>query len=1382
MEINIIIYLYFVDLLKNKDQIYNNMLEPTSIITILISLTKGFFSAIGSKTGQSFVEKVKERFEPSIADKIGDAFLKASSNHVKLDDRIEDQIDIFEGDEYYNQLIYGFSLIDGEDLAPYHKHISKLFLVEIFKDETLKNLLFNEKLDSIKKDTIEVKSVTKDIRSKLISTLNEYSYDNFISDIDFDDFPHYYIHRQITINTDWFSENRISSFNELVDYCKNNQQNKSLPIRALIIADGGIGKSVYLKYLARDCSESKKLYPVYISLRDLKPNDVLQDYIERRYPDLKKIDPIEYSQLCLFLDGFDEIGDSSAAVKQIDDLCRTYAQTHIILTSRRNSFFNQLPDFLETFVFTLVDILSKDIEEYIQAVYVDHKIDTVHFFKEIHENDFTNLIYNPFYLDVLINCYVENKNNLKISKKVLIDNLITKRREKDKAKRPDLELDKPTTKLKILQLGKRFAFAQALMDKRNLSNDDIARLFNNDFDLAVNSLPIRRKSQIEGEQLWEFEHNIFLEHLVSDVLKDLKLEQILEYTTSNNKIKSKWRDIISHLLGILDKEDISEKELYKNLINWLIINDFELLLKVEDSQLSQDIRSEIFMQIYQWYQEKTIWINTNKIDIEQMALFGGTKENVLLVFDDIIDENKHYRQRINASLIFQHFNLGMLTHEEKDLIEKRYIETICNVSIDNSEHQNMLLHYLIYNFPFNNNDYIEKIVKQFQATTSSQIISSLLHLININDLQDEYIDLLISWNVKIQKDHISENYSITDSLNLCLFKLKESTSYAKLFNSLVDEELFYSLNSYRKDDLKTIIKNSTNYVNQDVIGSIINLASKRASWHSTKDWQIFEPFFIDEVIRRGAIVRLIETLTSGGLDEMSYWNYNCSLARIVNENDLPLIFETIDTQYFYVTLSQFTPKESSMHVKVLDYLKRKYNYTSVVHVDPWPEREKNEFNILFNKEQFKEECLAIFEYLGEDPIKPSEFYNKEIEGKYWNRSSLAFLRWFGGKKEVSKANLEQWFKEHPDYFDYYLNLRICSRIPHWNTDQKIPEFSVEQLKQIKQFYDKHITDISLSYSMSRIAPILITYMQRFNFDCPDNKLCEMLGNFNADFDLVIKKIKDKNLLKNIVLENLRNYKEFDSSRIVQQCKHTIDYNIQEANDLIIEIIKDSEFDDYQKTEIITYCVEKNILVSDIFNNSSYLIQSQILTLCKNLMKGGNYDKSKIIELLYNVIADPEKDEIKLSAISLLVWQKDEKALRLLIDYCKEHSLIALYDPFNNVYVGTDMPDNYLLYDRIEMLPLLMEFLELSLNPDILPKSRKGSKIENNIVHLALLSDDNYIEVILSLEQFIVDNKNKYPDIEYLNFTINRIKELYQEKQSKRYTLREAQSICSKIIN
>ncbi len=1374
--------------------------------TLLFLIGKGIITGIASKGGQALIENLKQYFDATLAEKIGTAYVKASERYSELEN--EEIIDnSLEDDPYYENLIYGFSVIDGGNLSDYSKRMNKLFLLEIFKTPELTNQVFNIKLDNIykteldiKKDTEEISLGIKDIKkillnnsiqNNLIHSLSSYTYDKFLSDNDFLDFPQYYIPRHIAVNTDLFRERNLSSFNELIEYSrKHAENNKITPLRVLIIADGGVGKSIYLKHLAKDCSRNEEFYPVFISLRDLKPNDVLQDYIVRRFPDLKKIEAGEYDQLCFFLDGFDEIGDNASAVKQVDDLCRTYSQSHIILTSRRNSFFNQLPDFLDDFIFTLLDLTSKDIEKYIHENYAENKIDSTHFFKEVSDNNFTNLIYNPFYLDVLINCYITGSKSLNISKKELIDSLITKRREKDKTKRPDLELDKPSVKLKVLQLAKQFAFTQALMDQRSLSSEDIARIFKDDFDLAINSLPIKKGYLVEKEQQWEFEHNIFLEHLVSDVLKELDIEKILEYGSSNGKIKSKWRDIISHLLGILDKSNTKENDLYGNLINWLIKNDTEILLKVEDSQLSQEVRSEIFIQIYEWYQEKTIWLDTNKINIKQMALFGETKENVNRIFNDIVNCEEHYRRRINATLIFKHFSLMAFSDKDKDSMGKQYISAICNIRDSDSEYKETLESHLIQDFPFKNKNLLEEIIKKYRTTSSSQIMSSILYLIETNNLQDKCIETVIDYHIRVEQHQTTGNFHVDASL--CLLKMKEESSFIKYFNALLDENLYYLQSSYGKDEFKTILKNCTNYSSVELIKSVINLSSKHASWSSLEEWVLFSPFYENEEIRSKSITILLGLLSSKTQDEMSYWMFNSTLARIIKAEDLPHIFEKIDNQELYTTIVRFATKESEVYTKVLEHLKVKYKYEPVEHIDPWPERRKDEFNILFEKERFKKESFALFDELGNSFI-PSELYKEEMKGKYWNNSILAFMRWFVGRGEITRPQLETWFIKNSDYFDFYLNMRISNNLPRWNSNGEMPNISKDQLGFIKTYYDKRINEISFlltinkekenTYSMSPIASILINYMQRFEFDCPDNKLCEMLGNFNADFNLIVKKISDKKILTDAILGNLDNYSEFVGSRIFDMSKYCIDNNIHEALAPILEIIKDPNFDDYQKTYIITYCIEKSILVENIINISSYLTQSQILDLCEKLLQAGYHDKRKIRKILYDTIENSENKEHKLSAISLLVWQKEEKALRLLIDYCYEHSVLALDDPFNNIRVArNDMPDNYLLYDDIKLLPLLMEFLEFSLKPEILPKNRGNSKIERNIIHLALLSEDNYIEVVMTLEEFIEKNKETYKDVEFLNFTINRIHEQYKEKNAKRYTFNEAFAICKVEIN
>lgn len=1367
------------------------MTDPISLLILLKPILKGISSGIGSKIGQTFFDKVKELSESSIAEERSKAYLNASNKQLFLDDEIKNELHALEDDEYYSQLIYGFDLINGEELSSYHKDMSKLFLLEIFKDEKLKAELFNAKIDSIKQDTIKTKLNTEILKARLISVLKEYSHYQFLTESDFENFPNHYIPRKIILDRDWFSENKISSFIELFTYCKSCQQNKFAPIRALIIADGGIGKSVYLQQLSKECADSKRFYPVYISLRDLTASDVAKDYIERRYPELAKIDYLEYDQLFLFLDGFDEVGDSASAVKQIGDLCRTYPETHIVLTSRRNSFSNQLPDFYESFIFTLAGITREDIESYILTEYKSCKIDTEHFFKEVEDNGFINLLFSPFYLRVLVDCYIQNNNRLVISKKELIDNLITERRQKDKEKRPDLNFEKAPIQLKIKQLGAKFAFTQALMNQRNLSEDDTAKLFDDDFDLAIYSLPIRKGSLIEGKQQWEFEHNIFLEHLVSETLREMDIDEVLDYATSNNKVKSKWKDIITHLLGILDNRNNQEKKLYNNLINWLIENNPEVLLNVEESHLDQDVRSKIFVDIYKTKQEKTTWIDRNKINLQQMALFGETKENVQLLFNDIINTNNHFRQRINASLIFQHFKLNSLSRIEIEKMSQEYADSICSLPIECNDDERTLTYHLIDYFPFNNEAAIDLIMKYWGTTSSSYIISSLIHLIRKNNLEDKYVNRLITWRKQIESKETSNDFSIRTSLNLAFCKMMQPASYIAFYQSLLDSNLYYDFRSYEKEELHSIIKKSINYFESRTLEIIIQVVSKHISWYSLQDWKLFDPIFQDEKIRIEAIKLILKSLEHEEHEDIRHWQYVSTLAQLIEQSDLPLIFNTVTKEDLLITLTNRTIKES-VKADLLQYVKDKYNYIPIKHVDPWLERARIEFNILFDKQRFVIECLSIFDELKSDTINYEELKEEKIGGKYRNRSLTYFLYWFKGGKNIKKSDVQEWFKNQPEYFDYYLNSQICGRIPDPIKKEKNKELTTYQIKVLKEYYDKYIltTDFTTkidkedrkTYTYAKHSPILITYMKKLNFDCPDNKLCEMIGNLWCEFDFITNKVKDKVLLKKTIFQNLHNYKEFGDSRTFQQCKYAISHDIANIDNIILEIIKDSEFEEYHKTELITLCIKHNKLTYNILNLTHFLNQSQILKICNQLIEKNYSNKDDIHSLLYQIIEESFDDKTKLAAITLLISQQETKALKLLIEYSKEHNTIALHDRFNNNYIDDiNIGENYLQYDDISILPLLIELLELSLRPTITQKNGGRNKIESSLTHLALLSEDNYIEIIMTLEQFIQDNKTRYTDVESINFIIEHINDLHQEKQSKQYSFKEAKIISNNII-
>lgn len=100
--------------------------------TLLFLIGKGIITGIASKGGQALIENLKQYFDATLAEKIGTAYVKASERYSELEN--EEIIDnSLEDDSYYENLIYGFSVIDGGNLSDYSKRMNKLFLLEIFK-------------------------------------------------------------------------------------------------------------------------------------------------------------------------------------------------------------------------------------------------------------------------------------------------------------------------------------------------------------------------------------------------------------------------------------------------------------------------------------------------------------------------------------------------------------------------------------------------------------------------------------------------------------------------------------------------------------------------------------------------------------------------------------------------------------------------------------------------------------------------------------------------------------------------------------------------------------------------------------------------------------------------------------------------------------------------------------------------------------------------------------------------------------------------------------------------------------------------------------------------------------------------------------------------
>jgi len=125
--------------------------------------------------------------------------------------------------------------------------------------------------------------------------------------------------------------------------------------------------------------------------------------------------------------------------------------------------------------------------------------------------------------------------------------------------------------------------------------------------------------------------------------------------------------------------------------------------------------------------------------------------------------------------------------------------------------------------------------------------------------------------------------------------------------------------------------------------------------------------------------------------------------------------------------------------------------------------------------------------------------------------------------------------------------------------------------------------------------------------------------------------------------------------------------------------------------------------------------------------------------------------------------------------------MALHDPFHWMDTGLSLPENYLEYNDISLLPDLLNYLELCLDDTIQPtREWNGSKIEHNLTHLAIQSEEQFIQVVSALKNFITDHTGKYPDVERIHFLIEKVEKQYYEKKGQSYSFKESLQICASL--
>ena len=419
--------------------------------------------------------------------------------------------------------------------------------------------------------------------------------------------------------------------------------------RLVLLGGAGSGKSVELMKLVVELSHnSKSTVPIYKRFNTYTGQDI-ESYLPAGW---EKVNP---EDMVLLLDGLDEIQSQFflIAVRKLLEFSNKHSKPKIVVSCRTNFYDLPAQNFsgtLEGFsVYTLDDISLLAIKEYSTK---NLGIDGSQFIEEVHHASYLDLVHKPYFFHLLTNHYLKNRK-FATHRSIVLEQALLDYFTIDKEHFKTSGVIVHRKKLSILV--EKIAFVMEVMGKNFLSEDELLELAPLPLDFEkCKYLPAFKKHSFNDQ--WMFEHNNIQEYLASRVLSSKPFDKLIDIVSlpsgGEKRIKPTWTNTLSFLVSI------GKDDLVQSLIDWIIKNDVEVLIRFDPDRLTKQKRIDIFKNIFESYSVKQIWLSSNKFTDEDLARFGYFTEILEYLLRKLQDTQSSAIVKFNAIRVLDKFNLS----------------------------------------------------------------------------------------------------------------------------------------------------------------------------------------------------------------------------------------------------------------------------------------------------------------------------------------------------------------------------------------------------------------------------------------------------------------------------------------------------------------------------------------------------------------------------------------------------------------------------------------------------------------------------------------------------------------------------------------------------
>jgi hypothetical protein len=1099
----------------------------------------------------------------------------------------------------------------------------------------------------------------------------------------------------------------------------------------LLLGDAGVGKSFVLTSIYWSFQDNEDYFPIWISLRNTNYETI------KRYVGYAQHNTIDNKTPVLIIDGLDEMKSENVAdlIRDIGSAINGDVEVKIIISTRTN-FKIELEHFEEYKILPLTD---EDVTGIASEKGVN---DIAIFMEELKLKNCLPLAKTPFYLFDIINIYKE-KGSLPERNQLLIHMILSRFKNADDRYQCKYSESILGNEYNILLALKKLAFFMQSHHEYSLANLKYTRILETNIreQLRKTGLVVYQEAQYATS--WEFEHNIFREFLVADLLKEISFDELLNiitYDEEKKKLRPSWVNVTSFLLSM--REDSMLKE-------WLIQNAKDIICEIESDRLTLADRNDVFIAILQDCFDKGTPVYTY-YNVEKLTRYFQSEETIKFILSVLKQSDRYYEvlsvlhilcyctSFYGSEDLIQEEILKYLSADVSENIVVRAIKALSNLCKSNLSKNISII------FPFIKND------------NRVEVAGAVCDLFAINNISDEYADYILEKLSNVCE--FCESYSAEKSL------MHAVGSFYNLNNLLSAMELLCKMDApyrfYKSDELFTELIEKIHTILRgrdehhiDTLIDIFIIASKK---HYSKKTNALKQYFIGTNNLAKAFNKILE-LDLPDIDMMFAIEtiMDESLTKILVEHYSANKVDAEIVKWYARRLPQGSPIFESLNRAVIE--KENCDIYTEPRID-WEENNKignqKYFDSLLDKTEFESLINELIDFLHPE-ITCGELLGdsfSKVPNDREDMHNLVTALYHNGNAEwkvVDFVNSIDW--------DNFSIFQICKMLK----DDKSILFDEPQKNVLEEYYNKMLQEINFetfdeklptSDAILSYAEQLVFLMRRYDFACNDEKILEFLmlpwyvfesssvSSESETLKFVSDKISDPLKLRRKILENIRK-KSLNPHASQTHILYCLEYRLPDAVNLATDLFKSTDENSrYLRNAAVDYLItlsgEK--YVDDLIDAN---IDEDMLRYLAIKLENVN---TNLISIL---IEKNQQSTTRMLFLEELIIHNSEYALQVYTELVKERN--GLPDKHTDTMSVPEITHSIRAVNDISLLDHVMNLFAICLGEGFEDKDGFGlfSSLNSSIQHLIQVDK---IKVKEKLQKMITD----YPENEKLKANCN----------------------------